>query len=97
MSNLKLSNIFDTFLTIFHIFNILQNFMSSLTIFGNTIMSTRRTFALCSRPKNLISATTDYSSKIICSVEKENIFGTQFHPEKSDKIGLQLIENFINL
>ena len=39
----------------------------------------------------------DYSSKIICSVEKENIFGTQFHPEKSDKIGLQLIENFINL
>ena len=47
--------------------------------------------------KNLISATTDYSSKIICSVEKENIFGTQFHPEKSDKIGLQLIENFINL
>ena len=47
--------------------------------------------------KNLISSTTDYSSKIICSVEKENIFGTQFHPEKSDKIGLQLIENFINL
>ena len=47
--------------------------------------------------KNLISSTTDYSSKIICSVEKENIFGTQFHPEKSEKIGLQLIENFINL
>ena len=47
--------------------------------------------------KNLISSTTDYSSKIICSVEKENIFGTQFHPEKSDKIGLQLIENFINI
>jgi len=47
--------------------------------------------------KNLVSATTNYSSKIICSVEKENIFGTQFHPEKSDKIGLQLIENFINL
>ena len=47
--------------------------------------------------KGVISATTDYSSKIVCSVEKENIFGTQFHPEKSDKIGLKIIENFINL
>jgi len=47
--------------------------------------------------KNVISATTDYSSDIVCSVEKENIFGTQFHPEKSDKLGLQIIKNFINL
>ncbi len=47
--------------------------------------------------KNVITATTDYSSNIICSVEKENIFGTQFHPEKSDKIGLKIIDNFINL
>ena len=47
--------------------------------------------------KNVISATTDYSSNIVCSVEKENIFGTQFHPEKSDKVGLQIIQNFINL
>ena len=47
--------------------------------------------------KNVISATTDYSSNIVCSVEKENIFGTQFHPEKSDKIGLNLIQNFLNL
>ena len=47
--------------------------------------------------KNVISATTDYSTNIVCSVEKENLFGTQFHPEKSDKIGLQIINNFINL
>ena len=47
--------------------------------------------------KNVISATTDYSSNIICSVEKENIYGTQFHPEKSDKIGLRIIDNFIQL
>jgi len=47
--------------------------------------------------KSVISATTDYSSNIVCSVEKENIFGTQFHPEKSDKIGLKIINNFINL
>jgi glutamine amidotransferase len=49
------------------------------------------------KDKNVISATTDYSSKIVCSVEKENIFGTQFHPEKSDKMGLKIIDNFINL
>jgi len=47
--------------------------------------------------KSVISATTDYSSNIVCSVEKENIFGTQFHPEKSDKLGLKIIENFLNL
>ena len=47
--------------------------------------------------KDVISATTDYSSNIVCSVEKENIFGTQFHPEKSDKEGLKIIYNFINL
>ena len=45
----------------------------------------------------VISATTDYSSNIVCSVEKENIFGTQFHPEKSDKLGLQIINNFMKL
>ena len=47
--------------------------------------------------KKVVSATTDYSSNIVCSVEKENIFGTQFHPEKSDKLGLKIIDNFINL
>ncbi len=47
--------------------------------------------------KSVISATTDYSSQIVCSVEKDNLFGTQFHPEKSDKIGLKIIDNFIKL
>ena len=47
--------------------------------------------------KNVISAMTDYSSDIVCAVEKENIFGTQFHPEKSDKLGLKIIDNFINI
>ena len=47
--------------------------------------------------KSVISATTDYSSKIVCSIERDNLFGTQFHPEKSDKNGLKIIENFIKL
>ena len=47
--------------------------------------------------KNVVSATTNYSSNHVCAVEKDNIFGTQFHPEKSDKIGLKIIDNFISL
>ena len=49
------------------------------------------------KDKGVISSTTNYSSNIVCSIEKENIFGTQFHPEKSDKLGLKIIENFLNL
>ena len=47
--------------------------------------------------KSVISATTDYSSKIVCAVGKGNLFATQFHPEKSDKIGLKIIDNFLKL
>ena len=47
--------------------------------------------------KNTISAITNYSSNVVCSVEKENIFGTQFHPEKSDKTGLKIIDNFLKI
>ena len=47
--------------------------------------------------EKVILATTDYSSNVVCAVEKENIFGTQFHPEKSDKMGLRIVENFITL
>ena len=54
-------------------------------------------FEFIPKDKNVILATTDYSSNVVCAVEKENIFGTQFHPEKSDKIGLRIIDNFINL
>tara|TARA_S200000501_G_scaffold365331_1_gene398647 strand:+ start:195 stop:821 length:627 start_codon:yes stop_codon:yes gene_type:complete len=47
--------------------------------------------------KSVTAAITNYSTNIVCAVEKENIFGTQFHPEKSDKTGLKIIDNFINL
>lgn len=45
--------------------------------------------------ENLISATTDYGEKITAAVERENIFATQFHPEKSGDVGLQVLKNFI--
>ena len=64
---------------------------------NNSHMYFVHSFEFIPKDKNVISATTDYSSNIVCAIDKENIFGTQFHPEKSDKIGLQIINNFINL
>lgn len=42
-------------------------------------------------------ATTDYGIEFSCAVNKENIYGVQFHPEKSHQYGIQLLNNFANL
>jgi len=47
------------------------------------------------KQKDCVVATTNYGNSIIVSVEKENIIGTQFHPEKSQKNGLIILENFL--
>ncbi len=45
----------------------------------------------------MAAGTTDYGSEFISAVHREMLFGIQFHPEKSQKFGLILIENFIKL
>ena len=77
--------------------NILKNSKIFKDIENNSHMYFVHSYEFIPQDKSIISATTDYSSNIVCSVEKENIFGTQFHPEKSDKIGLKIIDNFINI
>ncbi len=49
------------------------------------------------KDKNVIASTTDYNVDFCSSVWKENIFATQFHPEKSQKAGQVLIRNFVRL
>ena len=77
--------------------NIVKDSKIFKDITNNSHMYFVHSYELVPNDKSVVSATTDYSSNIVCSIEKENIFGTQFHPEKSDKTGLKIIDNFINL
>ena len=52
-------------------------------------------YEFLTKQKDCIVATTNYGNSIIVAVAKDNIFGTQFHPEKSQKNGLKLLENFL--
>ena len=47
--------------------------------------------------KDEIAATTNYSTVIHASVEKDNIYACQFHPEKSGEVGLKILKNFAEL
>ena len=77
--------------------NILKNSNIFKDIENNSHMYFVHSYEFIPDDKKVISSTTNYSSNIVCSVEKENIFGTQFHPEKSDKLGLKILENFIKI
>ena len=52
-------------------------------------------YEFMTKQKDCVVATTNYGNSIIVSVAKENIVGTQFHPEKSQKNGLIILENFL--
>ena len=77
--------------------NIVKDSKIFREIENNSHMYFVHSYEFIPHEKSVVSSTTDYSTKIVCSVEKENIFGTQFHPEKSDNSGLKIINNFINL
>lgn len=46
---------------------------------------------------SVITATTDYGERLTAAIQKDNIFATQFHPEKSGDVGLKIIKNFCRL
>ncbi|MDD3140346.1 MAG: imidazole glycerol phosphate synthase subunit HisH [Lachnospiraceae bacterium] len=45
----------------------------------------------------IVTATTEYSTLIHASVERDNVYACQFHPEKSSDVGLKILKNFVNL
>ena len=47
--------------------------------------------------KNIIAATTDYGLEFASAIRKDNLFACQFHPEKSQSLGLKLLKNFVEL
>jgi glutamine amidotransferase len=47
--------------------------------------------------KSIVATRTEYGDTFASSVWRDNVFATQFHPEKSQKVGLQLLKNFVTL
>lgn len=54
-------------------------------------------YYLAAEDEEIVTATTEYGTLIHASVEKDNIFGCQFHPEKSSEAGLKILQNFVDI
>lgn len=54
-------------------------------------------YYLKAKDEDIVTASTEYGTHIHASVEKNNIFACQFHPEKSSEIGLLILKNFIGI
>ena len=54
-------------------------------------------YAMDVTDEKVLACHSEYGSKIVAYIERDNVFGAQFHPEKSQQFGIKFIENFINL
>ena len=54
-------------------------------------------YYLKAKDESIVKATCDYSTCIHASVEKDNVFACQFHPEKSSEVGLSILKNFTQI
>ena len=64
---------------------------------GNPFVYFVHSYYLKAREESIVKATIEYGTHIHASVEKDNIFACQFHPEKSGTVGLQILSNFAKL
>lgn len=63
-------------------------------LMGNPYVYFVHSYYLKAKDEHIVKATTEYSTTIHASVEKDNIFACQFHPEKSSQVGLAILKNF---
>lgn len=54
-------------------------------------------YYLKAQEREIVKATTEYGTLIDASVEKDNVFGCQFHPEKSSDVGMKILQNFLEV
>lgn len=64
---------------------------------GNSYVYFVHSYYLKAQDKEIVTAETEYGTNIHASVEKDNIFACQFHPEKSSEVGLTILKNFIKV
>lgn len=54
-------------------------------------------YYLAAQDESIVTATTEYGTHIHAAVEKDNVFATQFHSEKSSEVGLTILKNFLEI
>ena len=64
---------------------------------GNPYVYFVHSYYLKAKDEQIVKATTEYSTILHASVEKNNVFACQFHPEKSSDFGLSILKNFAEL
>lgn len=64
---------------------------------GNPYVYFVHSYYLKAEEEGIVKAVTEYSTRIHASVEKDNVFACQFHPEKSSETGLHILQNFAEL
>ena len=63
----------------------------------DTVFYFSNSYAVKSDDQSYVTSTYSFDDDYVASSEKDNIYGTQFHPEKSGDVGRKLIQNFLNL